>query len=134
MDFAFHAAAGKNFRALLGFDVADDLTGNLNLTDGYVGPHDGALSNHEPVVAKDGSGKISINAKHATKVQFSAQLYSFVQKSRNLVRSFALDFHRSCEFTSKLWHGDIQIQSIKLMDFGAARAMFRGALHVLSRT
>src|SRR2546428_1984066 len=108
MDFAFHAAAGQNFGALFGFDISDDLTGNLNLTDGYVGPYDGALSNNEAVGASDGPGKISIDTEHATKVQLAVQVYSLVQKSRNVVQSFGLDFHNlpdrsgdSCTETSK---------------------------------
>jgi len=96
MDFAFHPTAGQNFGALFGFDVADDLTGNFNLTDGYIGPYDGTFSNNEAVGAGDGPCKISINAEHATEMQFAIQVYSLVQKSRNLARSFGLSFHKSC--------------------------------------
>ena len=117
MDFAIHAAAGQNFGTLFGFDVADDLTGNLDLTDGYVGADDGMRSNHQAVGAGDGPCKISIDTQHATEVQLATQVDSLVQKTRNLVRLFALGFHKSRRPTSRLLHGDIQIQSIKLMDF-----------------
>ena len=71
MDVAVYAAAGQDFRALFGIDLSDNLTGNLNLTDCYVRTHYGVLSNHEPVLTKNRPCEISIDAKHAAKVQFA---------------------------------------------------------------
>ena len=134
MDFAIHAAAGQNFGTLFGFDVADDLTGNLDLTDGYVGADDGMRSNHQAVGAGDGPCKISIDTQHATKVQFAAEVYSLVQKTRNLVRLFALTFHKCRRPISTLSHGGIQTQSIKLMDFIEAAVLFVATGQVVSST
>ena len=56
---------------MFGIDVSDNLTGNLNLTNCYVRTHYGVLSNHEPVLTKNRPCEISIDAKHAAKVQFA---------------------------------------------------------------
>lgn len=93
MNVALYPAAFKNFRTLFGFDVAENLTSNLDLANFDVSSHNGMLSDYERVIATNRPSEIAIDMECAAKVQLTADARPLVQKSQDFVGLFDLVFH-----------------------------------------